>query len=210
MRRLITFTAIASIGVFIVSFWMAGVARVSSDVLAIASYAISIMRDESLGDDIREKEIQRASIKMLSAFLSILFRSAFALFASFLTIWLADTAGLADTDDVIKFMSRWDVIGITTGIVIIAYLFFFRSKPDSGVGYRVNYSGSDRMLHRIAFCSPAVRITAVDIEETLFSSAYKEAPVKRPILYHLACQGRHHGFIGGSVQIPRYRNTHLS
>ena len=44
-----------------------------------------------------------------------------------------------------------------------------------------NYSGIDRLTHRIAFSSRAVQLTAADIENTLFSHRFRHIPVERPI-----------------------------
>ncbi len=109
---MITATALASIGVFIGTFWVLGVAQFGAGVLVIAGHAVAAMRDKSLDDDEREKAVQRASIQLIGAFFSILVRSALAFLASFLPIWFASLTGLATFEEVFHYLSRWDVIVI--------------------------------------------------------------------------------------------------
>ena len=126
---MITATAIASIGVFIGAFWVFGIAKVGAGVLSTARGAVAAMRGESLDDEAREKAVRRASIQLISAFISILIRSALTFVASFLPIWLADFMDLATTEDVVRFLSRWDVIMIATIVVIAGYVIWMRRWP---------------------------------------------------------------------------------
>jgi len=114
---LIVSTALLSLAIFMGGLWVFGVARRGTDALHTARYAAAILRDESVNDDTREKAARRASLQLFSAFVSILFRSAVTLLASFMPIWLADMVGLVRTRDVFEFLLRWDVI-------LIAAIFF--------------------------------------------------------------------------------------
>lgn len=49
------------------------------------------------------------------------------------------------------------------------------------MAFEINYSIFDRIVHRIAFATPAVQLTAADIESTLYNSKLKELEVRRPI-----------------------------
>ena len=44
-----------------------------------------------------------------------------------------------------------------------------------------NYSLLDRLLHRLAFGSPAVQLTAADMESTLYGKRYQHIAVQRPV-----------------------------
>ncbi len=119
---MIVSTAILSLAIFMVGFWVFGVARMGTDALHTARSAVAILRDESVGDDTREKAVRRASVQLFSAFISILVRSALTLLASFMPIWLADVSGLVRTQEVFEYLLRWDVIFIATMVLIVAYL----------------------------------------------------------------------------------------
>lgn len=119
---MIVATAAASISVFLVAFWLSGVVPASASALAIARGALGAMRDAGLDDAAREKVVQRASLRLIGTFVSILVRAAVAIGASLLPIWLADVAGLAANEQVIDFLSRWDVIAIASIVIVLGYL----------------------------------------------------------------------------------------
>jgi hypothetical protein len=119
---MIVATAITSIGVFILAFWLFGVARVAASVLTTTRDAITILRDDSLDDLAREKKLQCASLQLIGSFISIFVRSALALVTSFLPIWLASLTGQVTIENVILFLSRWDVIVGATLVVIVIYV----------------------------------------------------------------------------------------
>ncbi len=126
---MIAATALASIGVFIGALWVLRVAQVGAGVLVIAGRAVAVMRDENFDDRAREKAVQRASIQLIGAFISILVRSALAFLVSFLPIWLASLTDLATIEDVIRYLSRWDVIVIASMVVIAGYVIWMRLWP---------------------------------------------------------------------------------
>jgi len=49
------------------------------------------------------------------------------------------------------------------------------------VAFDVSYTFLDRVIHRIAFLSPAVQLTAADIEKAIFASAYRDVTISRPV-----------------------------
>ena len=125
---MIAATAIASIVLFIAAQWLFGVARAGVGVLGVAGRAMAAMGDEALGDEAREKTMQRAAIELLRALVSIVFRSALALLASLLPIWLASSTGWAGTDDVFRFLSRWDVLVVASIVIIAGYFILTRLR----------------------------------------------------------------------------------
>jgi hypothetical protein len=115
-------TAAATIAVFVVALWLFRVVPASANALTIARGALGAMRDATLDDAARETAVQRASLRLLRTFVSILLRGTLAVGASLLPIWAADTAGLAASAEVIDFLSRWDVIAITSMVIVLGYL----------------------------------------------------------------------------------------
>ncbi len=87
-------TAVLSIGVFICALRLFGVVRVAASVLVTAQAAVTVLRDNSLDDRTREKELQHAALQLFGAFISILIRSIFTFLSSLVPIWLASFSGL--------------------------------------------------------------------------------------------------------------------
>ena len=118
---MIVVTAAASIGMFLVAFWLSGVLAASASALAVARDALEQIRDTSNDDVAREKVARRASLRMIGILVSILGRGAVAVGASLLPIWLADVTDLAASGQVIAFLSRWDVIVSASIVIVLGY-----------------------------------------------------------------------------------------
>lgn len=118
--------ALASIGFFLGAMWLFNVAGVATDALATARGAIATMRDQHIDDAVREQAVQRASGRLICVFASILVRGALAFGASVLPIWLAHQAGVVRSEEIITFLSRWDVMLMATVVIVIGYLIWNR------------------------------------------------------------------------------------
>jgi hypothetical protein len=123
--------AIATLAILAVAFWVSGVMRVSAGVLTTTQNAAAIMRDPALDDLQREKAIQRASLRLLGDFGSILVRGVLSLAISFAPIWLADVTGLASSRAVIDFLSRTDVIVVASVVMVVGYVIRVRMWPSN-------------------------------------------------------------------------------
>ncbi len=123
---MIAATAAVSICAFLVALWLARVVPVSAGVVVIARNALGAMRDPALDDAAREKTVRHASLQLIGKFVSIVLRGVFAIGVSLVPIWLANASGLAASDQVIAFLSRWDVITVATIVIMIAYLLRIR------------------------------------------------------------------------------------
>lgn len=122
-------TALASIAAFLGALWFLDVVRVAADALAVARGALTTIHDQNLDDAARERAARRASRQLIAAFASLLARGAAAVAAALLPVWLADWAGLAPYRQVIEFLSRWEVISISTGVIICGYVVGIRLRP---------------------------------------------------------------------------------
>ena len=119
---MILLTSILSIVTFVIALKVLGVIKAGADVLHVSRTALSVMRDSKLGEEQREIEVQQAAVRLLVLFLSISVRSILVLAASFLPIWVMSTLGATTVNDVVLFLSRWDVISVSTVALLLAYL----------------------------------------------------------------------------------------
>ncbi|MCP3872178.1 MAG: sulfotransferase [Desulfobacteraceae bacterium] len=178
---MILLTAIASICTFLFTVWYLGVTRICRTALELVQNSFTIINNPDLDNDTREKRIQQNSIKLFKTFFSILVRSGLAAFLSFLPIWLAASAGWLEIEDVVKFLSRWDIMLSGSFFAVIIYMLSRRLKPFSNKDFQINYSGLDRMVHRIAFCNFSLQLTAADIEKAALRKQYQTEIADRPI-----------------------------
>mgnify|MGYP000055978571 CR=1 FL=1 len=125
---MIALTAIASIFVFVFALSISGVVQVANRVLATVRESVAAMRDSNLDDEKREKMVQQASIKLFSYFFSILIRSTLVFLFSFMPICISSLFNLAEINEVIHYLARWDVIVIATILIVIGYVGWVRLR----------------------------------------------------------------------------------
>ena len=128
---MIALVAFGSVLLLAVALDRVGVVRIATAAMGTAQGAVGVMQDGSLDDRAREQAMQRASIRLLGHFVSIIVRAAIALVVSLIPIAIADRSGLASATSVIAFLSRLDVIAIASVAVIGGYLIRVRLWPSN-------------------------------------------------------------------------------
>ncbi len=114
--------AAASIGVFLLVFWLAGIVSTARRAIATTRNAMLAMRDPALDELARERAVQAAAIRLVVASGSLILRSLLALAAAIIPILAADWAGIVPQTAMLAFMERWDVIVIATVVVTLSYV----------------------------------------------------------------------------------------
>ena len=120
--------SVISIIVFLVAFAATGIVAKCSGAIAVARGALATMTDPSVADLEREDKIQRASITLFGLFFSILIRSLVTLGSAAIPIWVADKLELATAAETLAFLMRWDVIVLSTLIIIVLLATWQRLK----------------------------------------------------------------------------------
>jgi len=113
--------AILSVAVFMAVFWLARIVPTARRAIAVVLEASAALRNPEFGDDVRESMMRRGSLTLLGVFLQIGLRSAVALAAAAIPIYLADWAGVVPRGQVFGFLARVDVIAAVTVTTIIAW-----------------------------------------------------------------------------------------
>lgn len=114
--------AAASIGVFLLVFWLAGIVSTARRAIATTRNAMQALRDPALDELVRERAVQAAAIRLVVASGSLILRSLLALAAAFIPILASDWAGIVPQAAMLAFMERWDVIVIATVVVTLGYV----------------------------------------------------------------------------------------
>ncbi len=114
--------AAASIGVFLLVFWLADIVSTAKRAIATTRNAMQAIRDPALDDLARERAVQGAAIQLVVTSGSLILRSLLALAASFMPILGSDWAGIVPQAEMLAFMERWDVIVVATVVVTLGYV----------------------------------------------------------------------------------------
>lgn len=118
---MIPVAAFAAVAVFAVALSRLGVVKAASGAVAISRDTMGVMRDPHLDDRARENAVQRASLRLMGACFSILYRSILAVLLSLAPVWVFSALGLLTFAQVLEFLSRWDVIVIVTVVMLAGY-----------------------------------------------------------------------------------------
>lgn len=169
------FTALLAILAFLAVFTGLNVVQHALDALALVKSSTATLTDKSLTDDEKEVAVQKAGIALLGRFFAITWRVVASLAASLAPIYALAAMGLTTVDAVFTFLSRWDVIVVST-IVIGGFMFWSARKPTNST-----YSTTERAVHKLAFAAPFVQLTAADLEDTMFAKEIAAIPDVPPI-----------------------------
>ena len=123
--------AFASVAAFLWAFWFLGIGAEGAKAIRTAREAFGQLADKTMTDDAREAAVRVASLRLLRASTSILVRSVGALLVAGLPILAVDQAGIVDSSEMLRFLSRWDVIiGLSATIILayVAFVFYSRRK----------------------------------------------------------------------------------
>jgi hypothetical protein len=107
---------------FLAAFKLLRVPEAAGRAIRTARAAVIAMRDPLLSEEVRERTVQRASISLIGSFVSIVLRGAGALLASLAVIFGFEVAGLGRSEEIIGFLSRWDVLAVSTVAITAAWL----------------------------------------------------------------------------------------
>ncbi len=177
---MIIITALFSIFVFLFSCHVLRILPVGNSVFNVINASLEVVFDKNIDDDVKEKELQKQSLRLFGIFGSLVVRIGLALLFSFAPVWGMSQLGYVVIDDVVSFLFRWDVI-VTGSVIVIAGLYLLRKSYTSVNSAQINYSPVDRMLHCIAFSDAKLQLTAVDIEHKLFRKYYQNISLNPPI-----------------------------
>ena len=121
---MIYLSAILSIAIFTGSLWWFGITKAAATVVETGRHAVNVMRHPDLTEDHKEREVQRASLKLFGGFASILLRSCGAIGASALPVFFFDRLNLATYPEVMELFFSWTFILSITFVLTIMYIIY--------------------------------------------------------------------------------------
>ncbi|MDZ7722080.1 MAG: sulfotransferase [candidate division KSB1 bacterium] len=169
-----------SIVLFVVMLKKSGVIQKGRDILSALKDVLGVFGDEDLDDLMREKEIQKASLRMFGYFFSILLRSLFVLALAFVPIGLAGLLFSAPIDAYLDFLAQWQVI-LVSAVLITVWFYITEKQKKTGDDQTNNYSVSDQLLHTMAFSAIGLQKSATRLESLMYGRRFQNIEIKSPI-----------------------------
>ena len=161
---------------FLIAFHVLGLIAVARGALSQSRGAVAVMRDGDLSEDDKEAAVRRAALWLLRSTVSIIVRSVACLLISAIPVYALAAIGVTTPDDVLAFLSRWDVILISSALIAAGMYWGSRRGAPSG-----GYSAMDRTVHRLAFARPGVQLSAADLEDSVFGGDVANVPDRPPL-----------------------------
>lgn len=132
--------------------------------------SVAVMRNPALGDDAKERLMQAAAKAMFGLFAKLTFGLAAALALPMALVWLVSKTGLLSFDQVIAVSLTWPFLLGGVGVFIVVAL-DSRRKPapeadTPATSFENNYGRLDRILHKLAFDTPALQLDFAESEDT--------------------------------------------
>ena len=116
---MISLVGVVAILAFAIAFRLLKVVPTAIEVRKTVQNATRIIADKNLDDDAKEREVQQCAKRMVILFVEITWRLALALMLPIAGIWLFEQGGVGETQEVIAFLLRLDVIIVATVFLVL-------------------------------------------------------------------------------------------
>jgi hypothetical protein len=117
----ILIAAVIAASFFIIALRAMAIPAITLGVIANGREAARVMTDKSLGDDEKERRLQKASVEMMRAFGSITLRAAAALAVGVVPLIALQAAGIAEMTTVGHALATWQGIVLTGAAMTAVY-----------------------------------------------------------------------------------------
>ena len=112
----------ASVALFLLGFRLLQVPAVARAAIGESREAASVLRDPSVGEELKEARLQKASLTLFGKLFSMILRTIVCALVSFVPLLAAAWFGLASEEEVIPLFYSWEVIAAT----VIAFVIVWR------------------------------------------------------------------------------------
>ena len=115
---------LAGIALFVLAFNFTRLSSSFGQVMAIVQQAIRVITDSQLDDHEKERAARHAALQLLKQAALITLKGAITVICALFPFWLADVLALQPLDETMAFALRWDVLLITTVLMVAGWLFW--------------------------------------------------------------------------------------
>jgi hypothetical protein len=121
---------LCGVALFVVAFALTRLSESFGSVTRIAGEAARAIRNPALDDDAKERIARQSSAQLLIQGLLIVAKAALVLVATALPFWIADVLSITPIEESFAFAARWDVLVITTVVMLLAWFAWHRRCAD--------------------------------------------------------------------------------
>lgn len=114
--------AILVVVVFALLIHFVGLIKNSLEVIDCSKESANVLTNPNLKDDVKEKILQKAAIRLFILFGMLILGSVAALLVPIALMWFLDMIGILSFSNVLVILQRWDFLTTATVLGIIIYL----------------------------------------------------------------------------------------
>ena len=114
---------LAGIVLFVLAFRFTRLSSSFSQVMAIAQQSIRVITNSQLDDHDKELAARHAALQLFKQTVLITLKAMITVICALFPFWLADVLALQPWDEVMRFAVRWDVLLITTVLMVAGWQF---------------------------------------------------------------------------------------
>ncbi|GGX67577.1 hypothetical protein GCM10007385_40910 [Tateyamaria omphalii] len=169
---------------FVVALRILNARRVAGGIIGTTQQAMSVMMNNDITDDDKERQVRHASIQLLGGFFRISAIGAASLGASVFVVWGGTALGLYTIDHAVAVALGWPFILASTAAAIALWVMLdkLRKAPgDTTKPDEVPYSPLEKALHDFAFASPERQIRLGALENRLYRRRLASEPACQPV-----------------------------
>ncbi len=195
--------SLVAVGIFALGLYFARIGDLARNVLQDTYQGVAAMTDASLTDEHKEVAVRRAGIAVLLGACSMSWRFALCCAMTYLPICLAHRLHIANGDEIIKLMLRPDYM-IFVSVVLIAGVWLVNQRRHaSGRGRNaLSYSIGERIIHMIAFASPALQRLAARVDDVAFRLLHRDIGCEPPIFITSLARGGTTALLNAFSELP--------
>lgn len=158
------------------------------NAVRLAQGALAVISDPELDDEIKERQVQRASVSLLKSFFILLAIGVAACVSAYVLVAGGNLLGLYGMQEVWQVATSAVFLVVSTVAAVLLWILLSRSgsargsEAQEGAEKRdeVPYSPMDKALHLYAFSSSA-QSTLAGLENRLWRKRIQNTPNQRPI-----------------------------
>lgn len=117
---------LAGVVLFVLAFSITRLSSSFGQVLTIVQHATRVMTDSQLDDNDKERAARKYALQLLREAALIALKGLIIVLCALFPFWLADVLALQPWDEAMRFALRWDVLLITTVVMVAGWLFWRR------------------------------------------------------------------------------------
>lgn len=122
---------VVAVVLFCIAFRFTGLISTAVAAFSISREGVNVMLDSSLDDLEKERGVQKAALGLMRSCVLLFFKGGVAFCAAVFPLWLGDFMGWVSMDKSIQFALRWDVIMITSVVIMVLIMVWGKLRKNS-------------------------------------------------------------------------------